>query len=206
MLRFLNASLIKFCIFSSILFCPSASLTPLIPPPCPQVTSMDHAIGTVLTALETLGIEKNTLVVFTSDNGPEFVTRGGNAGGTGGLRGAKRALYEGGVRVPAIFQWVGTIPAGRSDAFGMSTDLYPTFADAAGVRAPSQVRLWPAWHIKWPACSHIQAHQPLSCAPAGAVGRRLAVAGAVGQLRAPAHTAQGTETPGGAGRDVDERF
>ena len=63
-----------------------------------------------------MGIEKDTLVVFTSDNGPEFITGGGRdkAGGTGGLRGAKRAIYEGGVRVPTIFQWVGTIPPGKN--------------------------------------------------------------------------------------------
>ena len=90
---------------------------------------MDHAIGTVLSAIQSMGIEHNTLVVFTSDNGPEFVTPHdqGPAGGTGGYRGAKRAIYEGGIRVPTIFQWVGTIPPGRTDAFGISTDLYPTF-------------------------------------------------------------------------------
>ena len=106
-----------------------------------MVTAMDHAVGTVLRAIESMGIEQHTLVVFTSDNGPEFVTRGGNAGGTGGLRGAKRTIYEGGVRVPTIVQWVGTIPPGKTDFFGMSTDFYPTFLDAAGLRAPANVKL-----------------------------------------------------------------
>ena len=106
-----------------------------------MVTSMDHAIGTVLRALETMGLERNTLVVFTSDNGPEFVTRGGNAGSAGGLRGAKRSIYEGGVRVPTIVQWVGTIPPGKTDFFGISTDFYPTFLDAASLRPPSNLLL-----------------------------------------------------------------
>ena len=102
-----------------------------------MIADMDHQLGRILTQIEHLGIETNTLIVFTSDNGPEQ-----SAGTTAGLRGQKRSLYEGGIRVPAIVQWVGTIPAGQiSDAFAVSTDLFPTFLDAAGVRAPSHLRL-----------------------------------------------------------------
>jgi len=102
-----------------------------------MVADMDHQVGRVLRNLEALGIEKSTLVIFTSDNGPEPW-----AGSRAGLNGAKRFLYEGGIRVPTIVQWVGTIPAGTtSDMFAMSTDLFPTFLDAAGVPTPSHLHL-----------------------------------------------------------------
>jgi arylsulfatase A-like enzyme len=102
-----------------------------------MIADMDHQLGRVLRALEALGVERNTLVTFSSDNGPE-----NSAGTTAGYRGKKRAIYEGGIRVPAIVQWVGTIPAGQSsDAFVVSTDLFPTFLDAAGVLAPPHLRL-----------------------------------------------------------------
>jgi uncharacterized sulfatase len=53
-----------------------------------------------------------------------------------------RFIYEGGIRVPAIFQWKDTIPAGRKiSMFGMSTDLYPTFLDAAGISLPQSIKL-----------------------------------------------------------------
>ena len=94
-----------------------------------MVSSMDKSIGKLLNAVRDFGIEKNTLVVFLSDNGPE-----NGYGLTGGLRMRKRYLYEGGIRVPAIFQWVGTIPAGRIiNNFGITTDLLPTFLDAARI-------------------------------------------------------------------------
>jgi arylsulfatase A-like enzyme len=108
-----------------------------------MVSSMDRSIGTVLSFLRDMGVERDTLVVFTSDNGFENVCGpGGVAGGAGGLKGSKRFLYEGGVRVPTIWQWVGTIPAGKNISnFGISTDLYPTFLDAAGITAPPNVKL-----------------------------------------------------------------
>jgi hypothetical protein len=84
-----------------------------------------------------MGIEKNTLVAFLSDNGPEdFV------GTTSGYRGNKRHIYEGGIRVPAIFQWIGTIPGGKnSSSFVISTDLFPTFVDAANLKMPTKVKV-----------------------------------------------------------------
>ena len=65
-----------------------------------MVTDMDRAIGIILDSLQEMNIERDTLVVFLSDNGPEDGTSTGSK-----LRGQKRDLYEGGVRVPAIFQW-----------------------------------------------------------------------------------------------------
>ena len=102
-----------------------------------MVSSMDRSIGKLLNALKEFGIEKHTLVVFISDNGPE-----NGYGLTGGYRMRKRYLYEGGIRVPAIFQWVGTIPAGRVITnFGITTDLLPTFLDAARIIPPKNLFL-----------------------------------------------------------------
>lgn len=92
-----------------------------------MVTAMDISIGMLLDAVKDLGYEDNTLIVFTSDNGPET-----SAGNSGPYKEGKRSLMEGGIRVPAIFQWVGHIlPNTVIDSFGTLTDLYPTFIEAA---------------------------------------------------------------------------
>jgi arylsulfatase A-like enzyme len=102
-----------------------------------MVSAMDRAIGTLLTAVHDLGVEENTLIVFASDNGPEL-----HAGTTGSFRERKRFIYEGGIRVPCIFQWVNTVPAGAvSEEFAVSTDLFPTFLQAANIVPPATVRL-----------------------------------------------------------------
>lgn len=102
-----------------------------------MVSDMDAQIGMVLQHLEKLGIEKDTLVVFTSDNGPED-----DAGSPGVFRGRKRYHYEGGIRVPAIVQWPGTIPAGTViNSIGVSTDVFPTFLDAAGIALPGHYHI-----------------------------------------------------------------
>ncbi len=124
-----------------------------------MITDMDKAIGKLLAAIKEMGVERNTLVVFTSDNGPEE-----DAGcvplwrvpdhpwkdwnnwkslwTTVGLRGNKRFIYEGGLKVPTIIQWVGTVPRGRNcSTFAVTTDLYPTFLEAAGLEPPPNVRL-----------------------------------------------------------------
>jgi hypothetical protein len=99
-----------------------------------MVSDMDAQIGMVLGYLEELGIEKDTLVFFTSDNGAED-----DAGGSGGLRGNKRHIYEGGIRVPAIAQWINTFPSNSVvTSPSVNTDLFPTFAEAAGLSIPQQ--------------------------------------------------------------------
>lgn len=100
-----------------------------------MVQDMDAQIGMVLDYIQELGIAEDTLVFFTSDNGWED-----DAGGSGGLRGNKRHIYEGGIRVPAIAQWVGTFPAGGvMNSPAIHTDLFPTFADAAGFNIPQDI-------------------------------------------------------------------
>ena len=98
------------------------------------IEHMDDGIGRVVQALKANGQYENTLLVFTSDNGGEL-----RAGGTAGtLRGGKQDVYEGGIRVPAIFVWPGHIRAGStSDLVAQSSDLLPSFCEAAGARPGS---------------------------------------------------------------------
>jgi arylsulfatase A-like enzyme len=104
-----------------------------------MITRMDAHIGRILARLEELGLEDNTLVIFTSDNGTTY-TGGVDADyfdSTGGLRGLKGSVYEGGIRVPFVARWPGHIPPGTtSDQVSAFWDMMPTFADVAGVTAP----------------------------------------------------------------------
>ncbi len=102
-----------------------------------MITNMDYNIGRVLGVLDELGIAEQTIVLFTSDNGPE-----NEAGSPGAFKGGKRLLAEGGIRVPCIVQWKGHIAAGQaSDKFMLTTDLLPTLLQAAGWHTPPHVRL-----------------------------------------------------------------
>lgn len=95
------------------------------------VSELDHSVGVMLKALRDNGLDDNTLVVFFSDNGPT------KAGSAGPLSGGKYVTMDGGHRVPGIFRWTGTIPAGQvSDTMISSLDLFPLFADLAGVDLP----------------------------------------------------------------------
>jgi arylsulfatase A-like enzyme len=103
-----------------------------------MVTRMDRDIGRLLGRLKELGVDNNTLVFFTSDNGPsaekshdpEFFNSNGP------LRGVKRDLYEGAIRVPMIARWPGRVPAGReSDQVWAFWDILPTLAETAGLPA-----------------------------------------------------------------------
>src|SRR5690606_26440998 len=92
------------------------------------------SMGALLFELRRLGLERNTLVVFTSDNG----ARGDRGGSNGPLRGRKGSTWEGGQRVPCIMYWPGTIPGGRVVRdIASSIDFLPTFARLAGTEAPS---------------------------------------------------------------------
>ncbi|VGO19740.1 Arylsulfatase [Pontiella sulfatireligans] len=109
----------------------------------------DDAIGRIMTLLKELDLDRSTLVVFSTDNGPEHSTEDKDhkgqglgkfysVGETGGLKGEKRSLFAGGIRVPFVVRWPGVVPAGKTDTTSVVTavDLLPTFLEAAGVELP----------------------------------------------------------------------
>ncbi len=100
------------------------------------VEELDWGVGEVLAALKRYDLEKNTLVLFLSDNGP-FLSYGTHAGSAGPLREGKLTAFEGGVRVPCIARWPGKVPAKRtSDEPFMSIDLLPTLCKLSGAELP----------------------------------------------------------------------
>ena len=90
---------------------------------------IDWSVGEILKALERNGIDENTLVIFTSDNGP-WLNYGNHAGSTGGLREGKGDMWEGGTRVPAIMKWPARIKSAQvSDALMLNIDILPTITE-----------------------------------------------------------------------------
>ena len=107
-----------------------------------MITRMDRDIGQLVDAIRSRGLERQTLVMFISDNGPHREGGGDPAyfKSSGGLRGIKRDLYEGGIRVPNIAWWPGTVPAGRvSDHVWAHWDVLPTLAELGGAQAPAAI-------------------------------------------------------------------
>ena len=101
------------------------------------IEELDWSVGEVLKTLRDNGLEKNTLVIFTSDNGP-WLSKKEKAGNAGPLRDGKFSVYEGGCRVPCIAWQPGTVPAGVTcDAQVSTLDFLPTFAALAGVELPT---------------------------------------------------------------------
>jgi arylsulfatase len=97
---------------------------------------VDWSVGEILKALEKNGLDKNTLVIFTSDNGP-WLNFGNHAGTTGGLREGKGTSWEGGQRVPCIMRWPGKIPAGDiCNKLACALDILPTLAAITGSDLP----------------------------------------------------------------------
>ena len=115
--------------------------------PAPQkghaamISRMDRDVGRVLDRLKSLGLDEKTLVLFSSDNGPH--REGGNDpdfnDSNGPLRGIKRDLSEGGIRVPMIARWPGKIAPGITDQIGWFADLFPTLAELAGASTPENL-------------------------------------------------------------------
>ena len=106
-----------------------------------MITRLDREVGRILDLLEELGVAGNTVVVFTSDNGPTYDRLGGSDSvyfdSAGGLRGLKGSMYEGGVRVPTLVRWPGvTRPETETDHLSGFEDWLPTFAAAAGTGPP----------------------------------------------------------------------
>ena len=111
------------------------------------VADLDAQVGRLLKELETLGLAETTLILFSSDNGPEdiYLPEAGHSGvgSSGPFRGRKRSLYEGGVRMPFIARWPGHIPAGRVDKTSVlaAVDFLPTLGKIAGVPLPGDAML-----------------------------------------------------------------
>lgn len=110
-----------------------------------SLRDLDAQLGRLFSELEKDGLAKDTIVIFSSDNGPEDIHIGNashSAFGTPGpFRGRKRSLYEGGVRVPGIVRWPGVVPAGRVEtkAVVSAVDVFPTLARVAGAKAPQNI-------------------------------------------------------------------
>lgn len=103
-----------------------------------MVESVDNAVGDLLERLNANGLEEDTIVIFTSDNGGVSGRAGRPANRNAPLRSGKSAAYEGGTRVPWIVRWPGvTNPTTRSDVPIVTHDLYPTLLAAAGVQFPT---------------------------------------------------------------------
>ncbi len=101
-----------------------------------MVESIDDSTRQILATLKELEIDRNTLIIFTSDNGG--LDRNGSPTENAPLRSGKGYAYEGGIRVPFLVRWPGVIPAGRvSDEPVCSIDILPTVVEAAGAKAPS---------------------------------------------------------------------
>jgi arylsulfatase A-like enzyme len=100
------------------------------------IMEIDWSVGQILETLKKQGIDKNTLVIFTSDNGP-WMSYGGHAGSALPLREGKGTVLEGGVRVPCIMRWPGKIPAGvEQDEPAMTIDILPTIANIINAQPP----------------------------------------------------------------------
>ncbi|MCC9642489.1 sulfatase-like hydrolase/transferase [Rhodopirellula sp. JC740] len=104
-----------------------------------NITQLDDAFGKLMSAVDDMGYRNNTVVFYTSDNGPEGNgTKGRTRGSTGGLRGRKRATHEGGIRVPGIVRWPGKIKAGSvSETPVIGSDIFPTICDVLDIPLPT---------------------------------------------------------------------
>lgn len=113
---------------------------------CASLTDLDTQVGRLLDTLDEMGLAENTIIVFSSDNGPEDYRIGNAAnagvGSPGPLRGRKRSMYEGGIRTFGVVRWPGKVPAGRVDEASVSgaVDLLPTICSLAKVGVPASVK------------------------------------------------------------------
>lgn len=103
------------------------------------VQELDHSVGEIFKTLKELGLEENTIVVFSSDNGS---TADLGKPSTGGLRGYKATTFEGGIRVPTLAYWKGNFPAGKKiNDPAIMIDWLPTFASIVGVSLPTDCEI-----------------------------------------------------------------
>ena len=111
------------------------------------IMEIDWSVGEVMRTLDELRLAENTLLIFTSDNGP-WLSYGNHAGSAGPLREGKGTVWDGGMREPCIMRWPGKIPAGTTSAdMLMTLDLFPTIARLTGTKPPAHpidgLDVWP---------------------------------------------------------------
>jgi arylsulfatase A-like enzyme len=100
------------------------------------IMELDWSIGEIRKTLKEQGLDKNTLLIVTSDNGP-WLAYGNHAGSSGGFREGKGTTFEGGHRVPCLMEWTGVIPAGKvSNNMAAGMDILPTIVEATGASLP----------------------------------------------------------------------
>jgi len=109
-----------------------------------MISHMDRDIGKIMALVEELGLDENTLIMFSSDNGPTYGRLGGSDSeffeSAGPFRGLKGSLYEGGIRVPMVARWPGKIKPGTvTDHISAFWDVLPTVAEITGTKAPDDV-------------------------------------------------------------------
>lgn len=118
------------------------------------IEEIDWSVGEVMKALKQYSLEKDTLVIYASDNGP-WLSYGDHAGSAGPLREGKGTCWEGGTRVPCIMRWPGKIPAGtESQTMLVNIDIFPTIAKLVGAKLPDHridgMDVWPIISSKNP--------------------------------------------------------
>lgn len=111
------------------------------------IMEIDWSVGEIIKALEENGLRENTLVIFTTDNGP-WLVKGNHGGFADPLREGKMTIFDGGQRVPCIMSWPGKIPGNSTcDQIASTIDLLPTFVKLAGAEMPREkidgVDIWP---------------------------------------------------------------
>ena len=123
------------------------------------IEELDWSTGEIVEALKQNGVLDNTLIIFTSDNGP-WLSYGNHGGSAGNLRGGKFDTWEGGFRVPAILHWPSVIERDQvTDQLVSAIDILPTLADITGSALPERsidgISVLPCWrdHL-WPHWSH----------------------------------------------------
>ncbi len=107
------------------------------------LTGFDRDMGTLLAGLHNMDMDDNTLILFTGDNGPNPLYDATTRARSGGLRGQKWSLYEGGIREPFFVRWPGHVPAGKLDETSVlsSVDFFPSVCRIAGVKPPEDAML-----------------------------------------------------------------
>ncbi len=113
-----------------------------------MMMEIDHSVGEIMSSLKANGLDENTIVIFTSDNGP-WLTFGNHAGSSGGFREGKQVSFEGGMRVPCLIRWPEKIKPGTIfNKLSSTIDLFPTLVEASGGTLPNNkidgVNLLPA--------------------------------------------------------------